>query len=127
MENETAKIIDVARQESINRCFLNMILNAKFRRNFPSKHKRHLGEKDKVRLELRLFNGQPQAIVWYGKTQYSFDVHLTKIEEQEARLLRKITGHDGIREAVHKLPVIQKLVKADKLEARTKELKERGF
>lgn len=38
------------------------------------KHFRRQGEKEKVQAELRLFNGKPQLVVFYGKTRYTFKI-----------------------------------------------------
>lgn len=76
---------------------LILFFNTKYSvRNEDSlKHFRRQGEKEKVRVEMRLFNGKPQVVVFYGKTRYTFKVW-QRIKPEPHKALMRITGYQGI-------------------------------
>jgi hypothetical protein len=69
--------------------------NYSIRQEDTLKHFRRQGEKDKVRAELRLFNGKPQLIVFYGKTRYTFKI-LQRAKPNELKALVRVVGYKGI-------------------------------
>jgi hypothetical protein len=80
---------------AVQGCILWFNTNYSIRQEDGLKHFRRQGEKDKVRVELRLFNGKPQVVVFYGKTRYTFKV-LERTPPQPHKALMRITGYTGI-------------------------------
>lgn len=77
-------------------CILWFNTNYSIREEDSLKHFRRQGEKEKVRVELRLFNGKPQVVVFYGKTRYTFKV-LQRTPPKAHKALMRITGYQGIK------------------------------
>ena len=86
---------EVAALIAIQGCILWFNTNYSIRPEEGLRHFRRQGEKDKVRVELRLFNGKPQVVVFYGKTRYTFKV-LERTPPQPHKALMRITGYTGI-------------------------------
>jgi len=53
------------------------------------------GHKERVEPELRVFNGKPQLIVFYGKTRYTYNI-VPRGKESKAAMLMSVTGYKGI-------------------------------
>lgn len=56
---------------------------------------RREGEKNRVYAELRVFNGQPQLVVFYGKTRYTWNI-IAREEPTPMKALKRITGYKGV-------------------------------
>lgn len=56
---------------------------------------RREGGKPKVYAELRVFNGNPQLIVFYGKVRYTWNI-VAREEANPMKALKRITGYKGI-------------------------------
>jgi len=57
---------------------------------------RREGEKNRVYAELRVFNGQPQLVVFYGKVRYTWNI-VPRDEPNPMKALKRITGYKGIQ------------------------------
>ena len=56
---------------------------------------RREGQKDRCYAELRIFNGLPQLIFFYGKTRYTFNI--TPREEPDLmKALKRVKGFKGV-------------------------------
>jgi len=82
------------------------------------------GLKEKVETELRVFNGKPQLIVFYGKTRYTYNL-VSRNNEDKAAMLMSITGFKGIDSIPKEILEILGFSKTE-LELRRSMLKERG-
>ena len=88
------------------------------------KHFKRQGEKERVQAELRIFNGQPQLIVFYGKTRYTFNI-CERVKPNTAKALMRITGYEGIAKC--DIRALQKHFTDTEIELRRLSLKERGY
>ncbi|MDD3906491.1 MAG: hypothetical protein PHS46_08245 [Candidatus Omnitrophica bacterium] len=53
------------------------------------------GHKERVEAFVRVFNGQPQLVFFYGKTRYTFNF-VTRGEQNPTAALMSILGYRGI-------------------------------
>jgi hypothetical protein len=98
--------------------------NYSIRKEDELKHFRRQGEKERVQAELRIFNGQPQLVVFYGKTRYTFNI-FQRVQPNTAKALMRITGYKGM-ETIDKR-ALQKHFTETEVELRQLSLKERGY
>lgn len=87
------------------------------------KHFKREGVKDNVRAELRTFNGKPQLIIWYGKSQYRFNL-VMRNEPKPVEALLRIYGYNGIENMPDR--ILQRFFNESEIELRRRGLKERG-
>lgn len=101
-------------------------LNKKYsvRQEHDLKRFKRQGEKEKVQAELRVFNGQPQLIVFYGKTRYTFNI-LERMQPKPAKALLRITGYEGIERCDKR--ALDRHFTETELELRKQSLKDRGY
>lgn len=101
-------------------------LNKKYsiRKEDELKRFRRQGEKERVQAELRVFNGQPQLIVFYGKTRYTFHI-FERVQPNPAKALLRITGFEGIERCDKR--ALQKHFTETEVELRKLSLKDRGY
>ena len=104
--------------------FLFFNKNYSIRNESGLKHFRRQGEKETVQVELRLFNGKPQVIVFYGKTRYTFKV-LERTPPQPHKALMRIVGYQGI-DKVEKKNLDKHFTDAEQ-KLRAEMLRERGY
>lgn len=64
-------------------------------RRDAQRHFRREGEKPKVYAELRVFNGRPQLVFFYGKQRYTFNL-VEREKPDNSKALMRITGYNGI-------------------------------
>lgn len=57
---------------------------------------RNEGQKDRCYAELRIFNGQPQLVFFYGKRRYTFLI-LPRDEPDTMKALKRVKGFKGIQ------------------------------
>jgi hypothetical protein len=88
------------------------------------KHFRRQGEKEKVQVELRIFNGKPQVVVFYGKTRYTFKV-LERTPPQPSKALMRIVGYKGM-ETINKGKLDHYFSDAEQ-KLRAEMLRQRGY
>jgi hypothetical protein len=105
---------------------LILFFNTKYsiRQEDSLKHFRRQGEKATVQAELRLFNGKPQLVVFYGKTRYTFKIW-QRIEPQPHKALMRIVGYKGI-ESVEK-PNLNKHFTEGEQKLRAEMLRQKGY
>jgi hypothetical protein len=104
--------------------FLFFNKNYSVRNEVSLKHFKRQGEKDRVQVELRLFNGKPQVVVFYGKTRYTFKV-LERTPAQPHKALMRIVGFKGI-ESVDKATMAKYFTEPEQ-KLRAEMLRERGY
>lgn len=123
-KNETSEMLeDIAPDETLDLIDVIVRLNRDFNlRPHKSAHYRNRGEKGRVDAELRLFNGNPQLIFFYGKRRYTFDIEPRKAPSTYPAL-KRIVGYKGIAEIRGALvPYFKK----EDLDNRHNVLKQRG-
>jgi hypothetical protein len=98
--------------------------NYSVRQEGELKHFRRQGEKEKVQAELRIFNGKPQLIVFYGKTRYTFHIY-QRTKPEPFKALMRIAGYKGM-EGVDKGKLGQYFTE-DMQKLRKITLSERGY
>lgn len=81
------------------------------------------GDKDLVEAHLRLFNGEPQVMVFYGKTPYRFKA-IPRDEVNTWAALNKITGRLGLVDLPPEL--LNKYFTSEQLGKRDRELRNEG-
>lgn len=114
---------DVAPGEALNLIDVIIRLNRDFCiRPHKSSHYRNRGEKGRVDAELRLFNGDPQLIFFYGKRRYTFDINPRKAPSTYPAL-KGICGYRGIAEI---RGAVAPYFNKDDLDAREAVLRRRG-
>jgi len=104
--------------------FLFFNTNYSIRQEDSLKHFRRQGEKDTVRAELRLFNGKPQLVVFYGKTRYTFKV-LQRQPAEPHKALMRIVGYKGM-EGIDKAKLDKYFTEGEQ-KLRAEMLRERGY
>lgn len=123
-EKATKEMVeDIAPDESLNLIDTIVRFNKYFQiKGHKSSHFKNRGEKERVDAELRLFNGNPQIVFFYGKRRYTFDIEPRKAPSTYPAL-KRIVGYRGIAEIRGALvPYFKK----EDLEHRHNVLKQRG-
>jgi hypothetical protein len=85
---------------------------------------RREGEKDIVEAEVRLFNGQPQLVFFYGKTRYTFNL-MKRREPDKVFALTQVKGFRGTEDIP--LSILRKFFSDNEIKLRAYWLKEKGI
>jgi len=120
--------MDVKKSEGENLALIQRML-IWFNTNYSVRHAnigdfRRKGEKERVQAELRLFNGQPQLIFFYGKTRYTFDI-LQREKPNVIKALLRICGYEGTDKIDQK--TLGDYFTPNEVEMRKITLKDRGY
>jgi hypothetical protein len=83
---------------------------------------RREGQKDVVDVELRVFNGTPQVVVFYGKTRYTYNIFPRNAPDRTSALM-KIMGYSGVDSLTEECKA---MFPKEALDLRKRSLKQRG-